>query len=393
MRITPRRFAAFTLCIAAILSLITACNHQPIDVCEDIEQLKINQLQVIGSHNSYRIRTYAPILAALVNLSQFVPNLFDPAELDYTHEPLDVQLNQYGMRALELDIYNDPNGGLFYTRRGNELVPEPVESGIPELLEPGFKILHIPDLDFLTHHYTFKSALQTLKDWSAAHPTHLPIFVQIENKTEGVSDYLEYPGVAIPIAYTNGSADSLDAEIKSIFGESLDGIITPDRLRGSYASLNQAIRNNAWQTIAEARGKFFFIIDGNYDFYIQSHPSFAGRAMFGFAPPRSPECAFIIANNAKGQIDSIKQWVSEGYMVRSRADAGTIEARNGDYSSMNAAFESGAHIISTDYYRPDPRGGIDSGWTTYSVQFDNGNAVRLNPINTDVAINACMVEK
>lgn len=387
---TLLRQMALGLCAAMLMLLANAC-HKESEPCSDIEQLKINQLQVIGSHNSYRIRTYEPILAALINLNQLIPDFFNAEELDYTHVPITEQLGQFGMRALELDIYTDPNGGLFYNRMGNELVPEPIESGIAALQEPGFKILHLPDLDYMTHHYTLKDALQTLKAWSEANPTHLPIFVQLETKTDGVNDYLEYPGVAIPLPFTPESADLLDAEFKSVFGESLDRIITPDRLRGNYATLNEAARQGAWQTIAQARGKFFFIIDGNYDFYLQSHPSFSGRVLFGFAPPRSPECAFVIANDSKGSIDSIKQWVSEGYIVRSRADAGTVEARSGDYSTMEAAFESGAHIISTDYYQPDPRGGIDSGWTTYKVQFPNGNTIRLNPVNTDTSSAACVV--
>jgi hypothetical protein len=384
----------FILMLAYTTIFFTACKDEPNNAtCSNIEQLKINQLQVIGSHNSYRLRTQDDIFNKLVELGQLISGFLDPKELDYSHEPLATQLGQYGMRALELDIYNDPNGGLFYNQRGNELVGIPVESGVPELLEPGFKILHIPDIDYRTHHYTLKSALQALKTWSDANPQHLPIFVQVETKTDGINDYLEYPGVAIPLPFTTGAADSLDAEIKSVFGESLDKVITPDRLRGTHSTLQAAVSAGAWQTIAQARGKFFFIIDGNYDFYIQSHPLFAGRVMFGFAPPRSPECAFIIANNSIEQIDSIKQWVSEGYMVRSRADAGTIEAREGDYSAMNAAFESGAHIISTDYYRPDPRAATDTAWTDFCVKFADGSTVRPNIINTDSTTWDCAVSR
>jgi hypothetical protein len=39
--------------------------------------------------------------------------------------------------------------------------------------------------------------------------------------------------------------------------------------------------------------------------------------------------------------------------VRTRSDAGTLEARANDYTRLRSAWKSGAQIISTDYYRPD----------------------------------------
>lgn len=67
-------------------------------------------------------------------------------------------------------------------------------------------------------------------------------------------------------------------------------------------------------------------------------------------------------------------------MVRTRTDAGTTQARTGDYSDMQAAFESGAQIISTDYYRPDARAG-QPGWTDFTVRFPNNELARINPVN------------
>lgn len=42
------------------------------------------------------------------------------------------------------------------------------------------------------------------------------------------------------------------------------------------------------------------------------------------------------------------------YIVRTRSDVETMQARTGDYSMFNAAMNSNAQIISTDYYREDP---------------------------------------
>jgi len=42
-------------------------------------------------------------------------------------------------------------------------------------------------------------------------------------------------------------------------------------------------------------------------------------------------------------------------MIRTRTDAGTIEARTKDYNRLNKALSTGAQILSTDYYQPDPK--------------------------------------
>lgn len=383
----------YHLLVLVFLLLASACKHEELNVCDQTNDLKMNQVQVIASHNSYRIHTYQPLFDKLVALNAIFPQ-FDPKGFDYTHPPLEEQFDEYGVRGIELDIYYDPNGGLFYNRLANILIPEPVESGIPELLEPGFKVLHVPDLDYMTHYYTFKQALQALKTWSDAHPTHLPIFVNVETKTEGLNDYVTVVGAIEPLPFTPQAANGLDQEVKAIFGDELQNVITPDKIRGNYATLNQAVKANNWLTLKEARGKVVFIINGNYDFYIDQHPSFAGRAMFAYANPDTPECAFIIANNPIGSQTEIEQWVADNYIVRTRTDSDTYEARNGDYSAMNAAFASGAQIISTDYYRPDPRYLTDTAWTDFTVQFPNNELARINDISANrTAYQNCLIEE
>ena len=68
-------------------------------------------------------------------------------------------------------------------------------------------------------------------------------------------------------------------------------------------------------------------------------------------------------------------------MVRTRTDSGTHEARSGSTERKEAAFASGAQIISTDYYRADPRADTSSAWSNYSVSFPDGKVARINPVN------------
>ncbi len=352
---------------------------------DSVEFLRMNQLQVIGSHNSYRTRTYQPIFDMVMNLynSGLLSDDLNPQGWDYTHENIPKQLGAFGMRALELDIYEDPTGGRFYNRGGLVLVDEPWASGEPELNEPGFKVLHIPDFDYNTHYLTFKSALRAIKFWSDANPNHVPIIIQIESKTQMVGDQLSFPFLQTSLPFTTQSAEALDAEIKEVFGDNLDKVITPDDIRGSYPTLREAVLAGNWPMLKDSRGKVVFVMEGGMvPFYKENHPSLGGRAAFVFAQPQDDEAAFLLLNNPITRFTEIQQAVMNGFMVRTRADGDTKEARTGDFSKMLAAFESGAQVISTDYYKPDPRYKTEpQNWTDYQVVFPGGRTIRINPVS------------
>ena len=89
--------------------------------------------------------------------------------------------------------------------------------------------------------------------------------------------------------------------------------------------------------------------------------------MFVNAKEGRPEAAFRIVNDPIADFDYIQRLVRAGYLVRTRADANTREARLGDYQRMKAAFDSGAQFISTDYYVPNPAFG-----TGYQVRLPGG---------------------
>src|SRR3954466_2433196 len=69
-----------------------------------VDALKMNQIQVVGSHNSYK-QAIAP--AEMANLKARNPKAAET--LDYSHGPLTEQLND-GARQLELDFVYDPEG-------------------------------------------------------------------------------------------------------------------------------------------------------------------------------------------------------------------------------------------------------------------------------------------
>ena len=387
---------SFSIAFGAFL-LIAGCKTKDSPPNPQDDQLQLNQVQIIGSHNSYHIHPSDTIFAFLDSLGSLIPANYDPKELDYTNVPLANQLGDYGMRGLEIDIYNDPTGGQFYLRKINQFIPINDTSFIPELLLPGFKVLHIKDVDYNSTNYTFKSALTSIKTWSDAHPNHLPIFINIETKEDGPAQNATLAGLGFQPAtpFDASACDNIDLEIKSVFGNNLDHVLTPDKIRNGLPTLNDVVVQKKWPKLGQCRGKVVFIMEGPAAaLYPTGHPSLEGRAMFIYATQGTPEAAFLLMNDAVGQIDSIKARVRDGYIVRTRADGGTIQARTGDYSGMNAAFASGAQVTSTDYYRPDPRGAISgSGWTNYVVKFPNGEIGRKNIINADsVSVESTLKE-
>lgn len=80
-------------------------------------------------------------------------------------------------------------------------------------------------------------------------------------------------------------------------------------------------------------------------------------------------------NNAIKDLEKIKENVKKGYIVRTRSDSDTREARTNDYRSFEAAKASGAQIISTDYYL---RSTLFP--SNYSVSFDGKVYFRKNPL-------------
>ncbi len=134
---------------------------------------------------------------------------------------------------------------------------------------------------------------------------------------------------------------------------------------------------NAWPAIDDARGRFLFVLDetgAKRDRYVAGHPSLAGRVLFVNAPPERDEAAFLIMNEPIADGARIRELVAQGFLVRTRADADTREARSGETARREAAFASGAQVVSTDYYEPNPAFG-----TGYEVDLPGGGVARCNP--------------
>lgn len=329
------------IALAAALTLIGAA----------APPVAMNDVQVVGSHNSFKARIPAAVIARLRAIE---PKLADG--LDYYHLPLSQQLDA-GVRQVELDIFADPAGGRYADPKGEQWAREAGEAtGFDRaaMLRPGFKSFHIPDVDYLSTCVTLVRCLTEIDRWSRAHPDHLPIMITI-NAADTPS---HRPGITDPLPLDNKELlDALDAEIRSVLpGKRL---ITPDDVRGKATTLRDAVRAKGWPSLAAARGRIYILFDVRdavSDAYRAGHPSLAGRAMFGWYPDDQPESAVQIVQDPLVEGAKIRRWVAEGLIVRTRTDANTVEARTHDLSKAKAAMASGAQAVSTDYYpgAPDP---------------------------------------
>ena len=128
-----------------------------------------------------------------------------------------------------------------------------------------------------------------------------------------------------------------------------------------------------WPLLDEARGKFILILDEGGEKRDMYYDGWQQRPMFTSAPEGHPAAAIMILNDPVGQFDEIQRLVRAGYMVRTRADADTREARENDIRRREAAFASGAQAVSTDYYLPATHFGNE-----YQVSLPQ--PVQCNPI-------------
>jgi hypothetical protein len=307
------------------------------------QNIKMNQTQVIGSHNSYKIGIEKPLMELILVEHP------EAKGLDYVHIPITQQLD-LGLRGLEIDPLYDPEGGRFSHPKGLEMLSAQGVEAMPykadAMKDPGFKVLHVPDIDFRSHCATFKACLSDIRDWSQSRKDHLPIIITINPKSSG----LDRPGFAEVIPFDKKVLDALDAEILEIFDAG--HLITPKLVKGKHETLRKAIVDKGWPDLAAASGKILFVLDAGKELtelYLKGDDGYA-RPMFSNTDIDNPHAAFFIMNNPVKQEKDIADRVKQGFMVRTRSDADTREARTGDKSRFEAAIRSGAQVITTDYY-------------------------------------------
>ncbi|MDV6277918.1 Ca2+-dependent phosphoinositide-specific phospholipase C [Rhodococcus erythropolis] len=145
--------------------------------------LRMNQIQTMATHNSYK-----PGLIPQ-GLPPSMANLFPGATieqvqagLDHGHKTLTEQINNLGVRSVELDVHADTEGGLYTETPRLAEVGAPTRMDDPAWANPGLKVFHVAQFDQRTTCVQFVQCLGELKQWSDQNPNHLPFMVLVEFK-------------------------------------------------------------------------------------------------------------------------------------------------------------------------------------------------------------------
>ncbi|KAG5922290.1 hypothetical protein E4U53_003715 [Claviceps sorghi] len=335
----------------------------------------MNQMQVIGSHNSYHVEASAAEKKVMEGLSPSVRDLF------YGHDALNVQLQEQLIRSLEIDVLADPQGGLYarplVRQLGKLSYPDDPAYG-----RPGTKVMHIPDLDINTVCTTFTGCLGVIKSWMDAHPKALPLTIIIEFKTATVLG--EALGGAKVVPWDDAKLlDGLDHDIRSVFGGQL---ITPDDIRRPDHTLEESVLRFGWPNLESARGKILFLMDNDRDDkvnirYREGRSNLEGRVLFTNSAPGNADCAFQKLNDVvtDAYVARIQKQVQAGYWVRAMADDALGTVRNCTTFQRDMALRSGAQIVSTDFFVPGKSERY--GCKGYVVGLGGGKVARCNPVN------------
>jgi hypothetical protein len=302
--------ATFLLGIVAANRLAIGQSPESID-----DQVRLHQLQWIGTHNSYHIAPH-PRLEKWIALAG--KSILEG--IQYTHRPLQEQLSKLQVRQLELDVYADPEGGLFSKPIGAAMAGDSSDAGElnpnPDgaLDQPGFKILHAPGFDYLTRVATLSDALQQIREWSDRSPGHLPVLVMIELKESSPAS----AGVSL-VKFDRQILQQLDALIHASFPR--QQLLLPVDLKPEgVETIRDAVLQQGWPTLAQARGKLIFALDNEgpwVDRYLDAQEGDRQKAtLFVSVEPTHPMAAWMKRNDPVGQFEEIQSLVRRNSIWR-----------------------------------------------------------------------------
>ncbi|MCX8066114.1 MAG: phosphatidylinositol-specific phospholipase C1-like protein [Candidatus Hydrogenedentes bacterium] len=294
---------------------------------------KINQIQVIGTHNSYhKISEY---------ISRFKDRFNAFEMLYYELPPIRAQLD-VGIRCFELDLHYH--------------------------IKHGWLVLHVPKLDEESHCRLLLDCLHEFRRWSNENPNHLPIWIILDLTNE----YINWEGYRLP-----GVSELKELETVILESVGIEKIVTPDSVRGDFPTLEDAVLNNNWISLSEARGKFLFIFHNKGRLrrtYTGEDKSLRGKLMFVNSLPGEGYSATIISVNPSNE--EISSWVRRGYFVITFGCDPKLVSCDICPKIDDKAFASGAQVVMTDYPPESPH-----PQTGYYLAFPKGETFRWNPLN------------
>ncbi|CAI5488391.1 unnamed protein product [Closterium sp. Naga37s-1] len=177
-------------------------------------------------------------------------------------------------------VLYDPEGGRYSSPNVYQRI-DPSNNTQLNLNQPGYKVMRMQDVDFLSTCATLRDCLAAVKAFSDQHPRHLPITVNIDFG-DGFPLLRKLNKLLTPpLPVTEQSLLDLELEILSVIPRSQ--IITPDEVRASHETLASAIATRtAWPALSASAGRFLFLLSDSkaLPVYRQMSPSLEGRVLF-----------------------------------------------------------------------------------------------------------------
>lgn len=290
----------------------------PGDDEEPADGLRLNHLQARGTHNSTHLDPKGVVTDDA------------PFGWGYSHRTLEGQLEEQGVRQVEIDVHYN-------------------------WAKDDFDVYHVWFGDDRATCDTLSGCLGELRRWSDAHPHSAPLMVMIEPKDAGLpysategstdpEDHLPEDGDPFTRPFDDHAYDRLDEVLAASFdGSVADGgrVLTPDDATAAGMTLRETITTLGWPLLDVVRGRVMFVLDGpdHAEPYSDGYTTLADRVMFVQAGEHDPVAAFVsrFAQGGEGKYERISRLVAAGFMVRDLTE---------DFGTAKAA---GVHFISTDH--------------------------------------------
>lgn len=400
--------------------------------------LRLNEAQVVGTHNSYHQAppeeiqnlAYNPLVDAVAgSYAQSAVNTTQYSHLNF-YEQLEL-----GLRSLEIDLFPDPTGGTYDQSVLLRLAGTDGWMNNSALQPPGFKVLHEPDVDFGSSCFNFSNCLGLIADWHAANPGHFPLTIFLNQKVSGLAEFLGNEGnnllsavmqtsstpgpdtyVTVPV-FDDASYDQIEAEVLQFFN--MTEIVTPDEVRGNYSTLSDAVLANSsgpgWPSLDTLWGRLLLVwTPESFNDYLALHPNLEGALCFvssvdgnsgdsGGKTVTDPAGVFIQTYDSLSWSSPVKaselrsfttraaqshrrtlEIVEAGYMAISFTDEDCNEARYNFTTRRDALVSAGAQIIKTDF--PTPPTFFPSNYSM--APFSSTTGARCNPVLTQNSTTA-----
>ena len=280
------------------------------------EGVKLNEIAVMGTHNSYQLLGTLP-KRGLMKTLQIISFGAVENKAVFEMDTFTEQLEQ-GIRNLEIDIETVDDEG-----------------------DVSFIVTHKAIIDNVSSAYNLAKGLEEIAMWSDNNPGHLPVYLLIEPKDD-------VPSINNMKNFSLEYALELDKVLRQVLG---DRLFTPQQVMGDYESFEEMRKADGWPTLKESAGKIIVLLHtcDVTQKYIDTDTSIKTQAMFPmllFGDIDKPYAAFILDNDPVIASENNKKTVDENnLMVRTRAD---------DYPDFSderykSADNCGSHIITTDY--------------------------------------------